>query len=81
MIWALLGKYGIAAGAIAAVIAGLVVWDYNRANRLRGEGAKKVVEDSRKAGAKRNDKVRKIRRTIKRDGAWDRLREKYGAGG
>lgn len=74
-----IAQRGIMIGIGAATVAGLLYWDHTRANRLRTEGAKEVVEESRKAGEKRNDEVRKIRRRIKPNDAWNRLRIEYGA--
>lgn len=73
-------RHGIVIGIIAASVVALLIWDHQRANRLRSEGAAKVVEDSRKAGVEKNEKVRKIRRSVPRDGAWERLRREYGQG-
>jgi len=83
MIWALvtgwIAKRGIMIGVIAAIGAGIAFWDHGRANRHRDEGAKQVVDASKKEGKRRNEEVRKIRRSIDRDGAWSRLRKEYSA--
>jgi len=84
MIWALvtgwIAKRGIMIGIIAAIGAGIAFWDHKRANRHRDEGRKEVVDASKKEGKRRNDEVRKIRRTITPDNAWKRLRKEYGSG-
>jgi type VI protein secretion system component VasK len=84
MIWALLtgwiAKRGIMIGVIAAIGAGIAFWDHSRANRHRDEGRKEVVDASKKEGKRRNEEVRKIRRSVTPDNAWKRLREEYGAG-
>lgn len=72
-------RHGIVIGVIAASVVALLIWDHQRANRLRSEGAAKVVEDSRKAGEKKHEKVREIRRRVPTGGAWERLRKEYGA--
>lgn len=81
MIWALItgwiAKRGIMLGVIAAVTVAVAVWDHQRANRLRSEGANKVVQASKEKGRERNEQVRKIRDNIKRDGAWQRLQREY----
>lgn len=84
MIWTLItgwiARRGIMMGIIAAIGAGVLFWDHKRANRHREEGAKEVVDASKKEGKRRNDEVRKIRRAITPDNAWKRLREEYGSG-
>ena len=82
MIWSLLmgwiARRGIMMGVIAAVGAGVLFWDHRRAERHRDEGKREVVDASKKAGKRRNEKVAKIRRRIRRDGAADRLFKEYG---
>lgn len=81
MIWTLIAGYiakrGIIIGLVFAVSAAVAFWDHKRATRHRAEGAKKVVIASEREGRKRNEKVNNIRRRIKRDTAWKRLRDEY----
>ena len=81
MIWTLItgwiARRGIMMGVIAAIGAGVLFWDHKRAERHRDEGKQEVVDASKEAGKRRNEDVRKIRRSIPRDGAWKRLRKEY----
>jgi len=83
MIWTLItgwiARRGIMMGVIAAIGAGVLFWDHKRAERHRDEGKQEVVDASKAEGKRRNEKVRDIRRRIKRTGAWNRLRKKYAA--
>jgi len=81
MIWTLvagwIARRGVMMGVIAAIGAGVLFWDHKRAERHRDEGKQEIVDASKQEGKRRNDQVRKIRRRIPRDGAWERLRKEY----
>ena len=41
-VWPWIIKHGIAIGIVAAIVAGIALWDHERANRLRSEGADEI---------------------------------------
>ena len=69
-------------GMIGIGIVGMLItvgmWDHQRANRHRAEGATTVVQASQKKASTNAQKSRKAHADARRPGAADRLRKKYG---
>jgi uncharacterized membrane protein YdjX (TVP38/TMEM64 family) len=81
MIWlwglwksSLILRIGAGIAAIWAVWAGTY---YMGQRKGAADREREIVDASKKAGERRNEDVRKIRRSIPRAGAWSRLRKEY----
>ena len=83
MIWAwAFFRRSLIAQIIAGVAAFLAAWAANNAivgyNAKQAE-RKRIVKKSNETARKRDAKIRKIRKRVDRNDAWDRLRRDYAA--
>lgn len=67
-------------GAGIAAVWGIWAGTYYMGQRKgAADRQREIVDASKKEGERRNEAVRKIRRTITPDTAWSRLRREYGS--
>lgn len=77
-IWTTVSERLIGLGVVAALLATVLAWDHQRANRYRQEAVAAVVTKSNEVARERSNKVRKIRSNIKPSDALKRLQSEYG---
>ena len=77
IVFGLLSRNGLLLAGVGVGIAALLVWDYQRMERVREQERIEIKQKSKKAAAKRHAKINRQRASTPVSGAWKRLLERY----